>query len=158
MAALVVDGADAAAEAAARRNVVDVMVPPDEIIGRLVRFTESERRAGDKKARASPRSKPPPPPTPSRAGTHPRRERRKKSSSRSFGTAWPTWWDLGAYRAWGALENGLAEYHALLRRRRDALEGANRLAEQNAELRALLNQYLSSKINDELQVPPTAII
>ena len=30
----------------------------------------------------------------------------------------------------------------------------NRLAEQNAELRALLNQYLSSKINDELQVPP----
>ena len=62
------------------------------------------------------------------------------------------------YRAWGALENGLAEYHALLRRRRDALEGARRLAEQNAELRALLNQYLSSKINDELQVPPTAII
>jgi dynein regulatory complex protein 1 len=32
------------------------------------------------------------------------------------------------------------------------------MGHQNVELRALLNQYLSSKINDELQVPPTQVI
>ena len=158
MAALVVDGADAAAEAAARRNVVDVMVPPDEIIGRLVRFTESERRAGDKKARALAALKAAAAADAESGGDAPAPRKTKEELESEF-------WDRMAnvvgprtYRAWGALENGLAEYHALLRRRRDALEGANRLAEQNAELRALLNQYLSSKINDELQVPPTAII
>ena len=29
---------------------------------------------------------------------------------------------------------------------------------QNAELKALLNQYLSSKINEDLHVPPTQTI
>ena len=124
MAALVVDGADAAAEAAARRNVVDVMVPPDEIIGRLVRFTESERRAGDKKARALAALKAAAAADAESGRDAPAPRKTKEELESEF-------WDRMAnvvgprtYRAWGALENGLAEYHALLRRRRDALEDA----------------------------------
>ena len=32
------------------------------------------------------------------------------------------------------------------------------LQRQNGELKALLNQYLSSKINEDLHVPPTQVI
>ena len=32
------------------------------------------------------------------------------------------------------------------------------LQQQNGELKALLNQYLSSKINEDLHVPPTQVI
>jgi dynein regulatory complex protein 1 len=59
---------------------------------------------------------------------------------------------------WSALERGLERYREVLARRRDALDETRRLGEQNAELRALLNQYLSSQINAELQVPPTALV
>ena len=61
-------------------------------------------------------------------------------------------------RVWSALERGLERYREVLARRRDALDETRRLGEQNAELRALLNQYLSSQINAELQVPPTALV
>ena len=32
------------------------------------------------------------------------------------------------------------------------------LKKQNAELRMLLQQYLSSKVNKELQIPPTRVL
>ena len=32
------------------------------------------------------------------------------------------------------------------------------LQQQNGELKALLNQYLSSRINEDLHVPPTQVI
>lgn len=123
MAALVVDGADAAAEAAAKRNVVDVMVPPDDIVGRLVRFAESERRSGDGKARALAALKAAAAVDDAEGGGDAPAPRKTKEELES------EYWDRMAnvvgprtYRAWGALENGLVEYHALLRRRRDALE------------------------------------
>ena len=62
------------------------------------------------------------------------------------------------YRVWGALEHSLTKYHKMLGARQNALNDAHRLQGQNVELRALLNQYLSSKINEELQVPPTQVI
>ena len=42
--------------------------------------------------------------------------------------------------------------------RAGSLRDVESLQHQNNELRALLNQYLSSRINDELQIPPTQII
>lgn len=62
------------------------------------------------------------------------------------------------YRVWGALEKGMLQYNALLMRRHEALEKTESLQKQNVELRALLNQYLSSRVNEELQVPPTSCI
>ncbi|KAG2497477.1 hypothetical protein HYH03_004630 [Edaphochlamys debaryana] len=61
-------------------------------------------------------------------------------------------------RVWGALEKQLEKYLALLQERSGSLREVESLQHQNNELRALLNQYLSSRINDELQIPPTQII
>ncbi|KAF6263341.1 sperm tail-domain-containing protein [Scenedesmus sp. NREL 46B-D3] len=61
-------------------------------------------------------------------------------------------------RVWGRLEGQLASYHGLLLRRSDGLAAIGSLQQQNDELRMLLNQYLSSKINAELKVPPTAVL
>jgi dynein regulatory complex protein 1 len=52
----------------------------------------------------------------------------------------------------------LTKYHALLLGRSEALEEVAGLAAQNEELRALLNQYLGSKINADLKIPPTAVL
>ena len=61
-------------------------------------------------------------------------------------------------RVWKALETNLQTYHTLLGQRVDGLQAVDSLRTQNQELRTLLNQYLSSSINEELQVPPTVLI
>lgn len=61
-------------------------------------------------------------------------------------------------RVWGKLEQQLGAYHKLLVRRGEGLGAIARLQAENEELRALLNQYLGSKINAELQIPPMAVL
>mmetsp|Transcript_4676 Transcript_4676/g.15483 ORF Transcript_4676/g.15483 Transcript_4676/m.15483 type:complete len:645 (+) Transcript_4676:346-2280(+) len=62
------------------------------------------------------------------------------------------------FRVWGALEKNLGKYNRLLNSRAEALDETASLQRQNEELRVLLNQYLSSRINEELQIPPTQVI
>eukprot|EP00193_Tetraselmis_chui_P002099 CAMPEP_0177761630 /NCGR_PEP_ID=MMETSP0491_2-20121128/5908_1 /TAXON_ID=63592 /ORGANISM="Tetraselmis chuii, Strain PLY429" /LENGTH=91 /DNA_ID=CAMNT_0019277619 /DNA_START=1 /DNA_END=272 /DNA_ORIENTATION=+ len=57
-------------------------------------------------------------------------------------------------RVWKNLEGNLEKYHGLLEERMNDLDTTHSLRHQNLELRTLLNQYLSSSINEELQVPP----
>lgn len=59
---------------------------------------------------------------------------------------------------WHALDKQLERYHGLLQTRANNLSDVDSLQHQNNELRALLNQYLGSRINEELQIPPTQII
>ncbi|GLC76023.1 DNA replication checkpoint protein Drc1 [Pleodorina starrii] len=61
-------------------------------------------------------------------------------------------------RVWRALEKQLEKYLGLLQERSGSLRDVESLQHQNNELRALLNQYLSSRINEELQIPPTQVI
>ena len=61
-------------------------------------------------------------------------------------------------RAWSALERGLEKYVATLTKRKDAMEQTASLAKQNEELRGLLRQYLGADVNDELIVPPSALL
>jgi dynein regulatry complex protein 1 len=62
------------------------------------------------------------------------------------------------FRVWGALEKCMMRYNATLTRRAELIEETAGLRGQNEELKLLLNQYLGSKINQELYVPPTATI
>lgn len=62
------------------------------------------------------------------------------------------------FRVWGALEKFMVKYNAALTRRAELIEETAGLRGQNEELKLLLNQYLGSKINQELYVPPTATI
>merc|ERR1719506_318483 len=61
-------------------------------------------------------------------------------------------------RVWKALEIFLKKYYDLLQKRSKAIDSAVSLQKQNEELKQLLDQYLGSKVNEELQVPPTHVI
>ncbi|XP_011828126.1 PREDICTED: dynein regulatory complex protein 1 [Mandrillus leucophaeus] len=59
---------------------------------------------------------------------------------------------------WDALYTALEKYHVVLTQRAKLLLENSSLEQQNTELQALLQQYLNSKINSELQVPPTQVL
>ncbi|XP_007470864.1 PREDICTED: dynein regulatory complex protein 1 isoform X2 [Lipotes vexillifer] len=58
---------------------------------------------------------------------------------------------------WDALYTALEKYHLVLTQRAKLLIENSSLERQNTELQQLLQQYVDSKINSELQVPPTQV-
>uniref|UniRef100_A0A8C6D4B7 Dynein regulatory complex protein 1 C-terminal domain-containing protein n=1 Tax=Moschus moschiferus TaxID=68415 RepID=A0A8C6D4B7_MOSMO len=58
---------------------------------------------------------------------------------------------------WDALYTALEKYHLILTQRAELLIENSSLERQNTELQQLLQQYLDTKINSELQVPPTQV-
>eukprot|EP01065_Artemidia_motanka_P032209 TRINITY_DN39242_c0_g1_i1.p1 TRINITY_DN39242_c0_g1~~TRINITY_DN39242_c0_g1_i1.p1 ORF type:complete len:698 (+),score=313.53 TRINITY_DN39242_c0_g1_i1:56-2095(+) len=58
------------------------------------------------------------------------------------------------WRIWGALEKGLERYQKQLQSRAKLIDETDAIRQQNDELRALLNTYMQSKINEELFNPP----
>ena len=62
------------------------------------------------------------------------------------------------FRVWNALEKALHKYNALTGARAATINEVAELQQQNGELKALLNQYLSSRINEDLHIPPTQVI
>jgi len=62
------------------------------------------------------------------------------------------------FRVWKALDIFLRKYYDLLQKRSKSIDSAVSLQKQNEELKQLLDQYLGSKVNEELQVPPTHVI
>ncbi len=61
-------------------------------------------------------------------------------------------------RIWKSLHGNLGKYLKLLAYRSSLVDDAVNLQKQNEELKHLLDQYLGSKVNEELQVPPTHVI
>ena len=61
-------------------------------------------------------------------------------------------------RVWDALEKAQRNYNSLLEERAKLIDETTELARQNEELKILLQEYLGSKINQELQIPPTRLI
>jgi dynein regulatory complex protein 1 len=83
---------------------------------------------------------------------------RKRERERQF------WYKLGhvipdkTIKMWRALETSQRDYNNLLETRAKLIDETTELARQNEELKVLLQEYLGSKINQELQVPPTRLI
>jgi dynein regulatory complex protein 1 len=61
-------------------------------------------------------------------------------------------------KVWDALIYSFDKYYEVLTARAKLLEETDSLRQQNAELRLLLHQYVNSKVNQELEVPPTRIL
>ena len=86
------------------------------------------------------------------------KKERKKEREHKF------WKRLGSVlpkrtqRVWDALEKTLREYNGVLEGRSTLIDETTELARQNEELKQLLHEYLGSKINTELQIPPTRLI
>merc|ERR1712139_429339 len=62
------------------------------------------------------------------------------------------------FRVWKALDLLLKKYYESLGQRAKSIDAAVNMQKQNEELKQLLDQYLGSKVNEELQVPPTHVI
>ena len=57
-------------------------------------------------------------------------------------------------RIWTALLDGLDKYHTVVNSRTKVIDERDGLKQQNTELRLLLHQYMHSKVNHELEIPP----
>ncbi|KAJ3095060.1 hypothetical protein HDU96_001362 [Phlyctochytrium bullatum] len=66
--------------------------------------------------------------------------------------------DDKSYRIWTAVYTAMEKYNSLLTQRWEMTQEITSISQQNEELKGLLRQYMSAKINDELQVPPTQIM
>ena len=62
------------------------------------------------------------------------------------------------FRIWKSLEVNLQKYYKVLQERSSLLQETKSMQEENVQLQKLLERYLSSKINEDLQIPPTKII
>ncbi|XP_067935770.1 dynein regulatory complex protein 1-like [Watersipora subatra] len=61
-------------------------------------------------------------------------------------------------KLWDALIDSLDKYSETLKNRASLLTETDALRTQNAELRMLLHQYINSKVNTELEIPPTRVL
>lgn len=61
-------------------------------------------------------------------------------------------------KMWDALTQGLEKYHKVLSEREIRIKETESMKQQNAELRMLLHQYITSEVNRELEIPPTRVL
>mmetsp|Transcript_22481 Transcript_22481/g.73000 ORF Transcript_22481/g.73000 Transcript_22481/m.73000 type:complete len:675 (+) Transcript_22481:78-2102(+) len=137
-------GAGPDADAAAAAAAIE-LVKPEEVVQRLKTFVEAEQQAHAGAGKPS---------VVARATAASAESKEEKE----FWARMSNVINEKMFRIWKALEQGLLKYHKLLSSRLGSLDETHALQKQNDELRALLNQYLSSQINKELLVPPTQVI
>lgn len=125
-----------------------VLVSPDDALRRLKAFVETENASGIQGGSNKPTV----------AGPRPGVSRRVLEREREFWRKITKVVDERGRRVFSSLETNLHKYYVLLQTREKSLRSVEHAGKQNMELRALLNQYLSSKINTELQIPPTQLI
>ena len=125
------------------------LVHPDEVVERLRIFVQ---KIGAKQASATTRMKMSQTAKMIRASQR-AQEREKRYWDRLANIISPK-----TIRVWGALESQLQAYLKLLEGRAEDLRAVKGLRQQNGELRSLLDQYLSSKVNQQLVIPPSALI
>ena len=125
------------------------LVHANDAVARLRAFVEQEQRAlnaqGGKALRLATASQ--------------RLElRRRAERDKEFWARMASVLSAKGHRVWRHLEKELLQYNKLVETRHGQLHEVLALQRQNDELRTLLNQYLSSKINEELVIPPTQVI
>ncbi len=133
-----------------------LMVEPDDVLQHLKNFIQEKENARiadvapDKKKKARTQQLG----SESEADRKARRRREERKFWERMGHVIP---DMN-FRVWKALDVFLKRYYELLQRRSKTIDSAVAMQKQNEELKALLDQYLGSKVNEELQVPPTHVI
>jgi len=133
-----------------------LMVDPDDVLQVLKEFIQEKENlriqdvAPDKKKKARTQHLG----SESEADRKARRRREERKFWERMGHVIP---DMN-FRVWKALDAFLKKYYDLLQRRSKAIDAAVNMQKQNEELKQLLDQYLGSKVNEELQVPPTHVI
>lgn len=86
------------------------------------------------------------------------KRKRQRRKERIFWSKLGEMVDDKKFSVWEALETGLRKYNSVLEERAKVIDETTALARQNEELKVLLQEYLGSKINQELEIPPTRLI
>jgi dynein regulatory complex protein 1 len=138
---------DAAARALATR------IKPEDVVGAAQSFVEERRRNAALK----------PPAADTVIGAEPvglaaEREKERHAKQREYWTKMANVVSDDTFEVWQELEKQLEKYNTVLKQRSQEIARVTSLQEQNAQLKALINQYLNAKVNDELIVPPAATI
>ncbi|KAL3890634.1 hypothetical protein ACJMK2_002915 [Sinanodonta woodiana] len=85
-------------------------------------------------------------------------EERDDSEDSAYWANYAKVFDSKKERMWDALLEALQVYSETLTSRSSLITETDALKQQNAELRMLLHQYVNSKVNTELEIPPTRVL
>ncbi|XP_038052211.1 dynein regulatory complex protein 1-like [Patiria miniata] len=85
-------------------------------------------------------------------------EERDDSEDAAYWASFPSVLSGKQEKVWKALLDGLEKYSDVLNQRSKLITETDSLRQQNAELRMLLHQYINSKVNQELEIPPTRVL
>lgn len=88
----------------------------------------------------------------------PKSAENETDSPKKYWEKFDTCMDDRNYRTWSAVYVGMEKYNQILTERWQLSQEITSVTRQNAELRQLLKQYMTAKLNDDLQVPPTRIL
>ncbi|KAI9208600.1 sperm tail-domain-containing protein [Polychytrium aggregatum] len=98
-------------------------------------------------------------------GENPNEESNKPNGTKSRTTLQKEYWehmssvmDDRNYRIWTAVCAAMERYNVVLMERWNLARDNDQIARQNEELKSLLRQYMSARVNEELQVPPTQVM
>lgn len=150
--ALTVDGVDPVMHAGGGGDVAEIMLPSVDLVSAATKFAAAENlaKSGDSGGDGE-RLQP-------FGDDAPATRKTKEQLDTEFWERMSNAVGEKNFRVWRQLERSMERYLEMLMKRRDSLRDAESLREQNDELRGLLNQYLSSSVNDELVVPPAAYL
>ena len=86
------------------------------------------------------------------------KQKKREAREREYWTQMANVVSDETFEVWEDLEKQLEKYNKVLKQRSNEIARVTSLQEQNAQLKALINQYLNARVNDELIVPPAATI
>merc|ERR1712048_450247 len=125
-------------------NVQNALVDPNRVITLLRQFVEDHREPYKESRQQT-----------KKMGTHPARN---ASLDEEYWQKLAGVMDSKRERLWHATIDGFEKYQQVLHERSTLIHDTDALRQQNTELRMLLRQYLSAKVNQELEIPPTRVL
>mmetsp|Transcript_11619 Transcript_11619/g.17184 ORF Transcript_11619/g.17184 Transcript_11619/m.17184 type:complete len:713 (+) Transcript_11619:59-2197(+) len=132
---------------AKREAILQEQLSIDTVMAKLTRFVELQQTSATQSAARRRKKK-------KILNAQERARNRQRKEERAF---WTRMEDIIPPRKmglWKALEGAQQKYAGALKDREKLIEETEMIRMQNNELRDLLNQYMSQKINEELFVPP----
>lgn len=85
-------------------------------------------------------------------------DERDDSEDSNYWNSYPQALSVTKKKIWDAMQVGMERYKQTLTQRSKLQTETDALRQQNAELRLLLQQYIHSKVNSELEIPPTRVL
>ncbi|XP_071964667.1 dynein regulatory complex protein 1-like [Antedon mediterranea] len=136
---------DDAASTRSHRSTVSDLIHPNDVIQALRAFVEDHRQPAKDKLRQQ-------------TFNVISAEERDDSRDAEYWASFPTVLLGQKEKVWTALLDGLQRYSDVLTERSKLLTETEYYQQQNAELRMLLHQYINSRVNKELEIPPTRVL